>query len=59
MALALPAPAGEAQAPQASGARGVCRHVEYPTVADAAIETVISTPALSREIVTPSRQGKS
>ena len=58
MALALPAPAGEAQAPQASGAHGLCRHVEYPAVADAVIETVISTPALSRVIVTLSRQEK-
>ena len=30
---------GEAQAPEARGVHGLHRHVEYPTVADAVIET--------------------
>jgi hypothetical protein len=36
-------PLGEAQAPQARGVHGLHRHVEYPTVADAVIETRILT----------------
>jgi len=37
--VSLPLPLGEAQALQARGVHGLHRHVEYPTVADAVIET--------------------